>query len=93
MVGIIWNLMLGQTYGVVNDLLMKLGIIQTSMSWFSDSRLAMTGAIIANVWRGIPFFTISYMSALSSISDDLYESAKIDGASAPGVTMFRITIP
>lgn len=92
MVGIIWNLMLGQTYGVVNDLLMKLGIIQTNMSWFSDSRLAMTGAIIANVWRGIPFFTISYMSALSSISDDLYESAKIDGASAP-VTMFRITIP
>ena len=68
------------------------GIIQTNMSWFSDSRLAMTGAIIANVWRGIPFFTISYMSALSSISDDLYESAKIDGASAP-VTMFRITIP
>ena len=92
MVGIIWNMMLGQTYGVVNDLLKKVGLIQENISWFSNGTIAMVAAIIANVWRGIPFFTISYMSALSGISDDLYESAKIDGASAP-VTMFRITIP
>lgn len=92
MVGIIWNLMLGQTYGVINDLLMKLGVIDATISWFSNAKIAMLAACIANVWRGIPFFTISYMSALSSIPDDLYESAKIDGASAP-VQLFRITIP
>ena len=92
MVGIIWNLMLGQTYGVVNDLLRRTGLVATNISWFSSASSAMFAACFANVWRGIPFFTISYMSALSSIPDDLYESASIDGASAP-VMMFRITIP
>ena len=92
MVGIIWNLMLGQTYGVVNDLLQRVGIIDSNISWFSSASMAMLAACIANVWRGIPFFTISYMSALVSIPDDLYESARIDGASAPTM-MFRITIP
>lgn len=92
MVGIIWNLMLGQTYGVINDLLRRAGLIEMNISWFSNGRIAMVAAVVANVWRGIPFFTISYMSALSGISDDLYESAKIDGANSV-VTLFRITLP
>ena len=92
MVGIIWTLIMGETYGVLNDLLKRAGFITQNISWFSNGKLAMVAAVLANVWRGIPFFTISYMSALSSIPDDLYESAKIDGASAP-VMMFRITIP
>lgn len=92
MVGIIWSLILGETYGVLNDLLQKLGIIERNISWFSSGGRAMTAAIIANVWRGIPFFTISYMSALSSIPDDVYESAKIDGANT-WVTLFKITLP
>ena len=91
MVGIIWNLMLGQTYGVINDLLRRAGIIEMNISWFSNGSSAMFAAVIANIWRGIPFFTISYMSALSGISDDLYESAKIDGANS-AVTLFRITL-
>ncbi len=92
MVGIIWNLMLGQTYGVINDLLRRAGLISTNISWFSNGQSAMFAACLANIWRGIPFFTISYMSALAAIPDDLYESARIDGANAPAM-MFRITIP
>lgn len=92
MVGIIWNLMLGQTYGVVNDLLMKAHLIDTKISWFSSRSFALGAIVIANVWRGIPFFAISFMSALSGIPDDLYESGKIDGAKAP-TTLFRITLP
>ena len=89
MVGIIWNLMLGQTYGVINDLLRRAGIIEMNISWFSNGSSAMFAAVIANIWRGIPFFTISYMSALSGISDDLYESAKIDGANS-AVTLLSL---
>lgn len=92
MVGIIWNLMLGQTYGVINDMLRRAGLIDMNISWFSSSKMAMLAAVVSNIWRGIPFFTISYMSALSGISDDLYESAKIDGANS-AVTLFRITLP
>lgn len=92
MVAIIWSLIYGETFGVLNDVLMKLGIINKNISWFSDSTRAMAAVIIANVWRGIPFFTISYLSALAGISDDIYESAKIDGAKS-GTTLFRITLP
>lgn len=92
MVAIIWSLIYGETFGVLNDLLLKLGLIDRNISWFSDSTRAMAAVIIANVWRGIPFFAISYLSALAGISDDIYESAKIDGAKTM-VTLFRITLP
>ena len=92
MVAIIWSLIYGETFGVLNDLLLKLGLIDQNISWFSDSTRAMTAVIIANVWRGIPFFTISYLSALAGISDDIYEPARIDGARTM-VTLFKITLP
>lgn len=92
MVGIIWSLIFGETYGLLNDLLKRMGLITQNISWFSSGSRAMTAAVIANVWRGIPFFAISYLSALSSIPEDLYESAKIDGANAP-TTLFKITLP
>ncbi|MCI8661893.1 MAG: sugar ABC transporter permease [Hungatella sp.] len=92
MVAIIWSLIYGETFGVLNDLLLKLGIINRNISWFSNSSRAMAAVIIANVWRGVPFFTISYLSALAGISDDIYESAKIDGAKT-WVTLFKITLP
>lgn len=92
MVAIIWSLIYGETFGVLNDLLLKLGLIDQNISWFSDSTRAMTAVIIANVWRGIPFFTISYLSALAGISDDIYESARIDGARTM-VALFKITLP
>lgn len=92
MVGIIWKLILGETFGVFNDILKRLNIISVNMSWFSTPGKAMFAAVLSNVWRGIPFFTISYLSALSSIPDDLYESVTIDGA-GPIRTLFSITIP
>lgn len=92
MVGIIWNLILGETYGVLNDLLMKSGIISRNISWFSNGSRAMAAVSIANIWRGVPFFTISYLSALASIPEDIYESAKIDGAGSI-MTLIKITIP
>ncbi|MDO4327722.1 MAG: sugar ABC transporter permease [Lachnospiraceae bacterium] len=92
MVGIIWSLILGETYGVLNDVLMRLHLIDKNISWFSSGSKAMTAVSLANIWRGIPFFTISYLSGLSSIPDDVYESAKIDGAGS-FMTLFKITIP
>lgn len=92
MVGIIWKLILGETYGVFNDLLKRVGLITTNLSYFSSVQMATFSCMLANVWRGIPFFTISYLSALASIPDDLYESATIDGA-GPARTLFSITLP
>ena len=61
MVAIIWSLIYGETFGVLNDLLLKLGLIDQNISWFSDSTRAMTAVIIANVWRGIPFLSLIHI--------------------------------
>lgn len=92
MVGIIWSLILGESYGLLNDVLKRLHIISINISWFSTGRLSMFAAVLANIWRGIPFFTISFMSALAAIPDDLYEAAHIDGANSV-TALFKITIP
>lgn len=92
MVGIIWKLILGETYGLLNDILKRIGLISTNLSYFSSVEMATFSCVLANVWRGIPFFTISYLSALSGIPEDLYESSKIDGA-GPVRTLFSITLP
>lgn len=92
MVGIIWNLMLAQSYGVINDLLLKMHLIATRISWSSTSSLSLLSVCLANIWRGIPFFTISFLGALSSIPKDMYESAYLDGANRR-IVLFQITIP
>jgi multiple sugar transport system permease protein len=92
MVGIIWALIMGESYGLLNDILKRIGLISSNISWFSNGQLSMFACVLANIWRGIPFFTISYMSSLAGIPDELYESAKIDGANAVA-TLFQITLP
>lgn len=92
LVSIIWGFMYSETNGVLNDILMKIGAIDQGIAWFSTPKMAMAAVIIANVWKGLPFFAVSYLSALQSISPEIYESARVDGAGA-GVTFFKITLP
>lgn len=78
--------------GVINLGLMKLGLIAQRIPWLSDPGWAMAAVIIVNVWRGLPFFAISFLAGLVSIPEELYEAAHIDGAG--GVACFaRITLP
>ncbi len=89
---IIWSLIFGQQYGLLNDILKRLGMITENISWFSDGSRARIALIIANVWRGLPFFVINYLSALQTVPDDLYEAADMEGATGFQKT-FRITVP
>lgn len=92
LVALIWSFMFNESVGVVGDLLNKLGIVDGKMSWFSNGTTAMWAMIIANTWRGIPFFAISILSSLQSISTDIYESASVDGANA-WTKFWKITLP
>ena len=68
------------------------GLVQRGISWLGDPILAMISIIVVNAWRGIPFFAISLLAGLQTISQELYEAAAIDGANA--VQRFRyITLP
>lgn len=79
---IIWSLVFNEHFGVLNDLLMRLGLIQEKIAWTANMNTVFGSVATAEVWRGIPFFAISILAALQSVPVELYESAKIDGASA-----------
>ncbi len=92
LVALIWSFLFNESIGVIGDLLMKLGIIKGKMSWFSSGQTSMWALTIANTWRGVPFFAISILASLQTISLDVYESASVDGAGAWS-KFWKITLP
>ncbi|NIR17408.1 MAG: sugar ABC transporter permease, partial [Desulfobacterales bacterium] len=79
--GIIWKWMFSPDFGVISDLLMKVGLIDTPLSIYGNFDMAMVGIIVADSWTRIPFMGIILLAALLSVSPVLYEAAKVDGAS------------
>ena len=55
-------------------------VVQAQFNWLGDADLAMWAIIVVNIWRGVPFFAISLLAGLQTISPDLAEAAAIDGA-------------
>src|ERR1051326_180471 len=75
-----WKWMFDPTFSVINWLLYHLGLITGRINWLGDPDLAMISIIIVNIWRGVPFFAISLLAGLQTISPELNEAAAIDGA-------------
>ncbi len=91
-VGLVFRWSFNGEYGVVNDVLMKLGIIKKGIAWLGTPGLSLVVVILAMIWIGIPFFGIMILAALQSIPDEIYEAADMDGCG-----MFRkffsLTLP
>lgn len=79
---IAWMWILDPTFSVVNWLLVHGGVMKTGFSWLGNATLAMGSIIVVNTWRGTPFYGITLLAGLQTISPDLYEAAAIDGATA-----------
>ncbi|WP_426502090.1 ABC transporter permease subunit [Dactylosporangium sp. McL0621] len=87
-----WRSLLDPIFGSVNALLTESGIgpllagahlvDSWPAGWLSDPSLAMPSVILVNVWKGVPFFTVTFLAGLKAIPADLYEAATIDGASS-----------
>jgi multiple sugar transport system permease protein len=75
-----WKWMFDPTFSVLNWLLYHLDIIHSRINWLGDPHLALVSVIIVNIWRGVPFFAISLLAGLQTISPELQEAAAIDGA-------------
>jgi multiple sugar transport system permease protein len=91
-VGLMFRWMFDQTGGVLNFIILKLGLMRIPPAWLAENWLAKGAVIFANVWRGFPFFMITILAGLQSISPELYEAAAMDGARAVR-RMMHITIP
>ncbi|MFF2271963.1 carbohydrate ABC transporter permease [Agromyces sp. NPDC058136] len=92
LIGILFRWMFNGEFGVINDLLMKAGLIDQGIPWLAQPDTAMFAVIIANIWYGVTFFAIMILAALQSVPDELFEAAALDGAGKVR-TLFQITIP
>ena len=92
LIGLAWAWIFNDQFGVVNDILLRLGLIQKGINWLGDPTLAMMAVIFADVWKTTPFISILLLAGLQSISPDLYEAHAIDGATA-WQSFRKITLP
>lgn len=87
-----WRWIFNSSGGIANHLLKSLHLINKDLVWFGSAGLAMFCIIVANVWRGTPFFGISILAKLQTIPNDYYEAAEVDGAGL-FQRFFYITLP
>lgn len=89
---VMWSLMYNEHMGVFNDILMKIGIISEPQAFLAGTGSAFISVVIAELWRGIPFFAITLLASLQSIPEELYEASDIDGANK-WESFVHITLP
>lgn len=87
-----WRWMYDSTYGIINSVLLSLGIIDLPINWLSNPKIVLFSAMIVNIWRGVPFFMFSILGELQTLDAQVYEAATVDGAGV--FKQFRyITLP
>jgi trehalose/maltose transport system permease protein len=88
----IWAWMLHDQFGVINDFLLRLGIIGQPLAWIADPRLAMPSVIAVDVWKATPFMALLSLAALQLVPRHCHEAARLDGVN-PVRFFFKVTLP
>ncbi len=91
-VGIMWKLIYMPQGGWLNSFLTDLSLISAPVSFLGDNLLAFPAVMLADVWQWTPFVALMTYAALQTLPEDVYEAAKLDGATDRQV-FFRITLP
>lgn len=87
-----WRWILNDVYGFLPNLLTRLGITESNVSFLSNPDAVMATVLVINVWFGAPLFMVNILAALKTVPKDQFEAAKVDGANA--LQRFRfITMP
>jgi trehalose/maltose transport system permease protein len=87
-----WSWMLNDQFGIINHMLLGLGIIDTPRAWTADPDLVMTSLVMVDVWKTTPFMSLLILAALQMLPKECYEAAQIDGVH-PVKVFFRVTLP
>jgi multiple sugar transport system permease protein len=88
---ILWRFMYDPQLGLINSILMRLGI-DGGGGWLADPSTAMAAAIVAAFWKGFPFSAVIFLAALQGVDQEQIESAKVDGAGSLR-RLFDIVLP
>jgi multiple sugar transport system permease protein len=89
---LMFKFMLSSSNGIINDIMVGLGIIDKAVPWLLQEKTALWGLIIANSWVGIPFNMLLLTTGLSNIPEEIYEGASVDGANSFS-KFINITVP
>ncbi|RCV91668.1 carbohydrate ABC transporter permease [Billgrantia montanilacus] len=87
-----WAWMLNDQFGIINHLLMALGIIASPIAWTANASYSMWAVIMVDVWKATPFVALLVLAALQMLPKDCYEAAEVDGIH-PVRVFFRVTLP
>jgi trehalose/maltose transport system permease protein len=87
-----WKWMLDDTYGVINDLGMRLHLISHPHAWIAEPSTALASVCAVDIWKTTPFVALLLLAGLQVIPQDLYEAAEVDGANVLQ-QFWRITLP
>jgi trehalose/maltose transport system permease protein len=87
-----WKWMYNDIYGVVNDFGVRLHLISHNVAWLAQPNTSLGSAAAVDIWKTTPFVALLLLAGLQVIPQELYEAARVDGASA-WRQFWRITLP
>ena len=87
-----WAWMLNDQFGIINDMLLSLGLIDQKIAWTANIDTAMYAVLMVDIWKTTPFMALLILAGLQMIPGDIYEAAKIDGVH-PVKVFFKVTLP
>lgn len=80
--GIFWRFIFDTNFGIVNGVLIGLGLLQEPINWLQNTVQAVAIALVAQSWRSVPLLAVLLLAALKTIPEALYRAARMDGATA-----------
>ena len=92
LIGLMWRWIFDGNLGVLNDLLLRMHLIETKIPFLSQTSTAFPCVIVTIIWQGIPFFALMILAGLQQVPGELYEAAEMDGAKKMQ-QLFHVTIP
>ena len=87
-----WSWMFNDVFGIINNILMSLGLIDKGIAWTASPNTALAAVIIVDVWKTTPFMALLILAGLQMLPGDIYEAARVDGVH-PLKVFWRVTLP
>ncbi|PBC03805.1 sugar ABC transporter permease [Mesorhizobium sp. WSM3860] len=87
-----WQWMLNDQFGIINAVLLNLGLIHAKIAWTASSDTAMIAVLIVDIWKTTPFMALLFLAALQMLPRDVIEVARLDGAN-PWQIFWQVTLP
>ncbi len=91
-IGILWRWLFNTEFGLINNLLENLGLGFLALDWLGDTNIALKSLTLVDIWKWYGFHMVIFLAGLQSIPDELYEAARIDGASV-WQQFLHVTLP